>query len=269
MEVTVDNQYDIYFGSSTIVPTYVGGDLNWPASETWSITGISSTAYLYVATASDWTSAQGFLGSFTNLTTGTVINTTTDPNLFLTFASNPWEVFPAGQYLAALNTINPSIPTGWPASTMPSQPQVETAVAYASANDLWVPVSSAPNYHNSDTPAPWNFFFVSIPGQAEWIWHDTGQGSSSPYPSPFDGYNHDEFLVFRVPGRQPVERNHHKVYQVFDIPFARRVELLDQFRNEPLDVVAGALDLFANPVDKNSEGIERPKEHQNWYRLLP
>lgn len=63
--------------------------------------------------------------------------------------------------------------------------------------------------------------------------------------------------------------NHHKVYQVYDIPFARRVELLDQFRNEPLDVVAGALDLFANPVDKNGEGIVQPKEHQNWYRLLP
>ena len=93
MEVTVDNQYDIYFGSSTIVPTYVGGDLNWPASETWAINNISSTAYLYVSTASDWGVAQGFLGSFTNLTTGTVINTTTDPNLFLTFPSNPWEVF--------------------------------------------------------------------------------------------------------------------------------------------------------------------------------
>jgi len=70
MTITVDNQYDIYFGDSFLtVPTFVGGDVNWPTVETWSITGVSPTAFLYVATASDHGVAQGFLGAFTNLTT--------------------------------------------------------------------------------------------------------------------------------------------------------------------------------------------------------
>lgn len=50
MAITVDNQYDIYFGDAYLtVPTFVGGDLNWPTVETWSITGVSSTAFLYVS----------------------------------------------------------------------------------------------------------------------------------------------------------------------------------------------------------------------------
>jgi hypothetical protein len=69
----------------------------------------------------------------------------------------------------------------------------------------------------------------------------------------------------------PTEPNHFKVYDVDDQAVFLPADLLltDQFPPEvlvpgfdPLD-----LDLFANPVDKNGEGIGDPDEHQRWYRL--
>lgn len=197
MAITVDNQYDIYFGDAFLTsPTSVGSDTDWTTTETWTITGVSPSAYLYVATASDHSSAQGFIGSFTNVTTSTTFVTSDN-------TSSPWEVFPAGQYLVQLNAIDTSIPaTTWPSLTQPSTSQVQTAVAYATANNLWVTPTSAPGYDNGSSPSPWGFR-SGIPNAAEWIWHDTGTGPSSPYPAPFTGYNHDEFLVFRVPGVVP------------------------------------------------------------------
>ncbi len=194
MAITVDNQYDIYFGDAFLtVPTFVGGDTDWMDTENWSITGVAPSAFLYVATASDHSIAQGFIGSFTNLTTATTFVTSDD-------ASTPWEVFPAGQYLAALNAIDGSIPAGvWPASVQPVSSQVQTAVAYATTNNLWITPTSTPGYDNGSSPLPWGGR-PGIPASAEWIWHDTGGVSAWPYPDPFGGFNHDEFLVFRVPG---------------------------------------------------------------------
>lgn len=191
--MTVDNYYDTYFGDSMMsVPTFVGGDGDWTTTETWSVLGVSPTDYLYVATASDHFVAQGFLGQFTNLTTG---------NSFVTSAasSSVWEVFPAGQYLVALNAIDGSIPaTSWPSSTPPTVSQVQTAVAYAETNGLWVLPDSAAGYTNG--VLPWGVR-PAIPLSAEWIWHAGGSGPfDGTYPSPFGGGNHNEFLVFRVAG---------------------------------------------------------------------
>jgi len=197
MAITVDNQYDIYFGDALLtVPTFVGGDTNWTTTESWSITGVAPSAFLYVATASDHSIAQGFIGSFTNVTTANTFVTNDD-------VGTPWEVFPAGQYLAALNGIDGSIPaTVWPAGVQPLSSQVQTAVAYATTNNLWIDPVSTPGYNNGSSPLPWGGR-PGIPASAEWIWHDTGVGTSVPYPAPFDGFNHDEFLVFRIPGVVP------------------------------------------------------------------
>ena len=194
MTITVDNQYDIYFGDAFLTtPTFVGGDTNWPTVESWSITGVSPTAFLYVATASDHSVAQGFIGSFTNITTSTTYLTSDD-------TTSPWEVFPAGQYLAALNAIDSSIPaTTWPISVQPTMSQVQTAVNYATSNNLWIDPTSAPTYDNSGTALPWGGI-GGIPAAAEWIWHDTGNDVATIWTAPFEGFNHDEFLVFRVPG---------------------------------------------------------------------
>lgn len=196
MSITVDNQYDVYFGDQYLTtPNFVGGNGNWTDTETWNVVGVNPTDFLYVATASDHSVAQGFLGEFTNLTTSNTFVTSDD-------TGTPWEVFPAGNYLPALNALNPTIPAGgWPISVQPSMAQVQTAVSYATMNNLWVAPNSAPNYHNGDTPSPWG----TRPGigpTAEWIWYDSGLDTTPtyPYPAPFSGFNHAEFLVFRVPG---------------------------------------------------------------------
>jgi hypothetical protein len=194
MSITVDNYYDVYFGDQFLTtPTFVGGDGNWPDTETWNINGVPATDYLYVATASDQAVAQGFIGVFSNLTSGYTFETSDD-------VGSPWEVFPAGQYLAALNALNPTIPAVvWPAGSQPTVAQVQTAVAYATNNNLWVATDSAPNYTNGNGPAPWGTR-PAIPANAEWIWHDSGNVPGGAYPSPFQGGNHREFLVFRVEG---------------------------------------------------------------------
>ena len=193
MSMTVDNQYDVYFGDQYLTsPTYVGGAAHWPITDTWSISGVASTDDLYVATASDQRIAQGFLGEFTNLTSG---------YSFVTSAATgtPWQVFAAGAFLPQLNAIDPTIPSAvWPASQQPTQTQVQEAVAYATTNSLWLTPDSAPNYYNSDNPLPWGTR-PGLPGNAEWIWHQAGVGSGA-YPAPFNGGNQDEFLVFRIAG---------------------------------------------------------------------
>jgi len=194
MTITVDNQYDIYFGDSLLsVPTFVGGDTNWMDVEVYNPIGIDPLAFLYVATASDHSVAQGFIGEFQNLTTGSTLLTNDD-------TGTPWEVFPAGAFLPALNGIDGSIPAGvWPAGVQPTQTQVQVAVNYATTNGLWVAPTSVPGHDNASGPAPWGTR-AGIPLAAEWIWYDTGVGTSVPYPAPFDGFNHDEFLVFRIAG---------------------------------------------------------------------
>ena len=194
MTITVDNQYDIYFGDSLLsVPTFVGGDTDWTNTEEYSETGVDPTAFLYVATASDQSVAQGFIGEFQNLTTSSTLVTNDD-------TGTPWEVFPAGAFSAALNVIDNTIPAGaWPAGAQPTQSQVQVAVNYATTNNEWLTPTSVPGHDNATGPAPWGTR-AGIPGAAEWIWHDTGIGTSFPYPAPFDGFNHDEFLVFRIAG---------------------------------------------------------------------
>ena len=197
MYITVDNQYDIYFGTSTTTNFYAGGDNDWFGVELVQATGRLPSDYLYVATASDHNVAQGFLGTFTNTTTNATIST----------GDTVWEVFPAGAYSAT----NPYGPGLWPANLMPTQPQVDTAIAYAEANGLWVAPTEVLGYDNDNsTPiAPytweWGWYFANIQPSASWIWYDSGNDPGIPgfRPAPVNGFNHDEFLVFRVAGIAP------------------------------------------------------------------
>ncbi len=190
MVITVDNQYDIYFGTPLATTFHAGGDNNWMTTETWYAYGRAPTDYLYVATASDHSVAQGFLGEFTNITLGLSIAT----------GDIVWEVFPAGKYLTQ---IDPTWPAVWPASLMPTQAQVDQAIAFATVNNLWVAPTKKPGYDNGSAPSPWGSI-AGIPGYAHWIWYDSGNDIYSWYiPSPYSGFNHHEFLVFRVPGIVP------------------------------------------------------------------
>lgn len=191
--LTVDNQFDVYFGTPMATNFYAGGGANWATSFHYTATGRPSTDYLYVATSSDQFVAQGFIGVFTNTTTNTSITT----------GSTVWQVFPAGKYLQQIFGISGP----WTPMLMPTQSQVDAAIAYATLNNLWVAPSTAPGYDNDPgtSTAPYSYPWGSlvlpnIPSSAQWIWYDSGQSVPGPFATPINGFNHDEFLVFRVPG---------------------------------------------------------------------
>lgn len=187
MTITVDNQYDIYFGTNTVTNFYAGGDSTWSTVETYNAFGRAPTDYLYVATASDYSVAQGFIGVFQNITQGTTIKT----------GDAAWEVFPAGKYL---QLIDASWPATWPSNVQPTQSELDAAIAYAESNNLWEATSFDPTWTNASHGGPWPTNLPGLPSDANWIWHDAGVGSGVPYDDPYDGANHDEFLVFRIAG---------------------------------------------------------------------
>ena len=85
--MTVDNFFDIYYGTATATaPGGLIGSGSWSTTYTFNVSGRAPTDYLYVATASDRRVAQGFLGDFENLT----------KNLKASTGHARWEVFPAG-----------------------------------------------------------------------------------------------------------------------------------------------------------------------------
>jgi len=195
--ITVDNQFDVYFGTPTATTgAVVGGGTDWPTEYHYTAIGRLPTDYLYVATASDQYVAQGFIGTFSNVTLGKTTNTGDDV----------WEVFPAGAH----EETNPYWPSPWPTSLMPTQAQVDTAILFAQTHGLWVTPVGAPGYDNDPaTPTapytyPWgSASYAHIPADADWIWHQSATVYSGARPSPLEGYNHDEFLVFRVAGAIP------------------------------------------------------------------
>lgn len=180
ISMTVDNQFDCYYGTPFATNFLAGSGNNWTTTYTFNALGRLPTDYLYVATSSDQAVAQGFIGTFKNLTT----NLTTDTGDLV------WEVFPAGQYLQQMGLGSGP----WPASLQPTQAQVDIAINYAETNNLWVtPVAGGYN-----GVAPWGFR-TGISTNARWIWH-SANGDPDP-TSP--GFNHDEFLVFRIAGAVP------------------------------------------------------------------
>ena len=94
MDITVDNKYVLYAGVPGSLDR-IGGDANVFDVESWPYVNTHPNAYLCMVTASDTFVAHGFLGAFTNTTTGEV-------SLTSSALGSRWEVFPAGQYTAAL-----------------------------------------------------------------------------------------------------------------------------------------------------------------------
>lgn len=212
LTITVDNFYTAYYGTPTTTSGVIGSDGNWPTVETYNVTGRAPSDYLYVSTASDFGVAQGFIASFTNVSTGKNVLT----------GSPVWEVFPAGKYLQQLNSANPGLGFGvssWPASLQPTTAQTNAAIAYASANGLWTTPSSYAGYDNDPStpvaganPPPYQgsaalWQSQGLPKNAAWIWYDSGKDLSTylSYPKPFRGFNHDEFLVFRIAGAAEIK----------------------------------------------------------------
>lgn len=185
IKMTVDNQYAAYVGTNAAtVGAPVQADSSWFSTEIFTVPGMSATDYFYVATASDWGVAQGFLGEFNNLSQNYNFNTGTAA----------WEVLPAGAYL---QQIDPTWPATWGFNQMPTQGEVDQALNWAASNSwAWQTPAEFANWDNRvvGNITTWGHR-PGIDASAEWIWHNTGTGN------PFNpGFNHDEFLIFRVAG---------------------------------------------------------------------
>lgn len=180
MHLTCDNQFDLYFGTPGATTSFEGGGTSWSTTYTFSATGRAPSDYIYVATASDQTQAQGFIGDFTNTTAARTSFT----------GDAVWQVFNAGAYLSQMGLGSGP----WPASLQPTRAQVDTAIAYANANNRWV----APTSGGQNGVGPWGLR-PNIDANARWIWYNAN-GSPDPTQGSF---NHDEFLVFRLAGIVP------------------------------------------------------------------
>jgi hypothetical protein len=185
INMTVDNQFDAYVGTaSQTTGSAVGTGNSWSTAYSFTLNNMQPSDYFYVATASDFGGAQGFLGDFTNVTQSLSFNTGT----------TAWEVFPVGAYL---QQIDPNWPSSWPWLTMPTQNEVDQALLWAASNSsVWITPAEFTNWDNRVTGniTTWGHN-PGIDPSAEWIWNNVTGGN------PFNpGWNHDEFLIFRVRG---------------------------------------------------------------------
>jgi hypothetical protein len=76
------------------------------------------------------------------------------------------------------------------------------------------------------------------------------------------------FIIPTVPADAqllPLE-NHYKTYDTGGPQWIEQIWLHDQFGDYQIDELF--LEKFANPVDKNQEGIVEPIVHQTWWRLF-
>lgn len=183
INTVADNFERVYFGTPTTT-TFFAGAAAWPTPATMTALGRPSTDYIYVECHSDYGNGQGFLGTFTNTTTSTTVNTDL----------TNWDVFPAGKYLTQLGYPFAS----WPVFQTPTQTQVDAAILYATTNNLWVAPSGGPGYFNTVGSPLWGPVGTISPS-AQWIWYNSN-GSPNPL---IPGFNHDEFLVFRYKGAVP------------------------------------------------------------------
>lgn len=186
IRMTVDNQFDAYVGTaSQTTGSAVGGGNSWSTTYSFGVSNMQASDYFYVVTASDHAGAQGFLGEFTNTTQNLQFNT----------GSAQWEVFPVGAYLQQIDSSWPAV---WPSLQQPTQGQVDQALQWAAnSSNVWLTPAEFLNWDNRTTGniTTWGHR-AGIDASAEWIWHNV-RGSGNPFNP---GFNHDEFLVFRVRG---------------------------------------------------------------------
>jgi len=133
----------------------------------------SPGSYLYICAWSDDQDYQGFLGSFTG-------------DITIHSGDSRWQVLPT-----SLNHGNDDFPTS---------SEINSAIASAQLIDWQTPFVGAPNIGH---PMPWDMVINGVASAAKWMWYDSGNDLRPKYPLypyvPFCGFNHDEFLIFRIP----------------------------------------------------------------------
>lgn len=175
VSITADNHYSIYsragsdfthIGANEPGPDGAPGTYNWSQAETWNF---DAEGYLYIASWSDNSVAQGLLAEITTLTE-TILSG--DPR---------WEVMSTGLDLG-----------DWDAAPTPGD--IAAWVFDADANGLW----ETPHVGGTNGIEPWSTI-AGISVDARWMW----RGSQSVADPLQGGADHGELLIFRIPVSVP------------------------------------------------------------------
>lgn len=174
---TCDNSYSIWLGDvNQVFSPYRLQATNHLASEISNGEDLptiqpSQGSYLYICAWSDDNVFQGFLGSFTG-------------DITIHSGDSRWQVLPTRN-----NHGDDDFPT---------ISEINSAIASAQPSDWKNPFVGAPN-----GGPPWNSVIAGIAPAAKWMWYDCERDTRPKYPQypyvPFAAFNHDEFLIFRIP----------------------------------------------------------------------
>lgn len=171
VDITVDNQYALWYGTETAATTFVGSDGNWTNTETFNF-NLPDDHFIYVVTQSDLSVAQGLLAQFTNL-----------DNTSRFYSQDPqWQVTATGRYGSAPLT-------NAAASFAELTSQLLVANAGSNPSGGWVSTTGGA----TNGASPWGTR-PNIDAAAQWVWYNSN-GSSNPTSG---GFNHDEYLIFRI-----------------------------------------------------------------------
>ena len=173
VNITVDNSYALFYGTETAATNFVGSDFDWGTTETHNF-DLPDNFFIYVVTASDVSVAQGFLGQFENLSNG---------NKF--YSNDPqWQVMATGLGSAAPYT-------GSSADLALLSQEIVDANGGGNASNGWVGTTAGPGNvaPNQWGPRP------GIDSVARWVWYSSNGDTDPTTP----GFDHDEWLVFRIP----------------------------------------------------------------------
>jgi hypothetical protein len=183
---TCDNSYAVYVGTQAAVVTKVlpatgDGISNSNATQIFTGEDVTFTAnsgdYFYLIAWSDDSAVQGLIGEFSG--TNTI------------FTGNAaWEVYATGK-----NYGNGQAPTA---------SEINNHITSANSANAWKATAVGPTNANSSQiyAGASNLKVANISDDANWIWYDSGRNGGH---SPFLGFNHDEFLIFRIPAWKMAE----------------------------------------------------------------
>lgn len=173
VQMTVDNSYALFTGTLDGATTFVGSDSNWQSVETYNF-NLPSSAYLYVVTASDLSTAQGFLGQFENQTSG-----------YKFYSQSPqWQVMATG--------LGSGAPYSGSAEDLELLTrEIQDANAGGNLSNGWANFTAGGN----NGSGPWGTM-SGIDSQAQWVWYSGG--NCSPTNPTQGGCNAGEWLTFRI-----------------------------------------------------------------------
>ena len=167
-----DNRAEMYIGHCKELSEALA-EAGYP-----SVVSLEATAtccdYVYFVCWSDHAVRNSFIAELTSSETTVVTG------------DKRWEVYPTG--------VKKSL------SDRPARQEVLKFIELANCKNLWKAPFVGQQNDGSDNPFPQ---VGNINSNAHFIWYDSGNDLRNKYPAfphvPFAGFNHDEFLIFRLP----------------------------------------------------------------------